>query len=66
MESGWQRETTQSLYKNIGLKVLRPEMLLSAFGLKAKLVEVAGLAHPTVCVLERVRDEDFRETEIAT
>ncbi len=47
-------------------KVLRPEMLLNAFGLKAKLIEVAGLSHPTVCVLERVRDEDFRETEIAT
>ncbi len=41
--------------------VLRPEMLLHAFGLKAKLVEVDGLSHPTVCVLERVPDEDFRE-----
>ncbi len=40
--------------------VLRPEMLLNAFGLKAKLVEVEGLSHPTVCVIERVPDEDFR------
>ena len=41
-------------------KVLRPEMLLDAFGLKARLVEVEGLSHPTVCVIERVPDEPFK------
>ena len=34
--------------------VLTPELLREGFGLKAKMVEVDGLSHPIVCVLERV------------
>ncbi|MEE2904527.1 MAG: heme ABC transporter ATP-binding protein [Myxococcota bacterium] len=36
--------------------VVNEELLLDAFGLKSKVINVDGLDHPTVCVLKRAKD----------
>ena len=36
--------------------VVNEELLLEAFGLRSKVINVDGLDHPTVCVLERAND----------